>query len=245
MAAAKLLESRKPADALAWVERGRAMEREKRSPSAACYDLDNLHRELLTKLGRGEEALEAAWVDFRKHPSKYSYDDLMKFVPKAERKEWHEKAMSAAKGAELCSAIELFVETKEVDRLAELVHGAADTSLEGVSHYATEPAAKKLDKSHPGLAARLWRAQGLRLVGAKKSKYYDAALSNFERARASYLRAGLAAEWEETVRNVCAAHFRKSGFIGEFQKLAAGAKRGERPSFLEAAKQRWSERLRS
>jgi hypothetical protein len=170
---------------------------------------------------------------------------VLTFVPKTERTAWHAKAMGAAQGADLHSVIELFVETKEVDRLAELVRGATDASLEAVSHYATEPAAKKLEKSHPGLAARLRRAQGLRIVDGKKSKYYEAALNNFERARGCYLRAGLAVEWEQTVRNVCAAHFRKSGFIGEFQKLAAGAKRGERPSFLEGAKQRWTERFRS
>ena len=53
--------------------------------STAAYDLDKLHRELLSKLGRANEALEAAWADFRKHPSKFAYDDLMKFVPKTER----------------------------------------------------------------------------------------------------------------------------------------------------------------
>lgn len=79
----------------------------------------------------------------------------------------------------------------------------------------------------------------MRIINARKSKYYDAALSNFERARDCYVRAGFTAEWERTVRQVCAAHFRKSGFIGDFQKLAAGAKRSERPSFLELAKQRW------
>jgi len=221
------------------------MEQEKQFSSGAGYDLDNLHRELLTKLGRGEEALQAAWADFRKHPSKYSYDDLMKFVPRAERAEWHEMAMNTVTAADLHSAIELFVETKEVDRLADLVRGARDASLEEVSHYATEPAAKKLEKAHPGLAARLWRAQGMRIVDAKKSKYYGAALNNFECARDCYLRAGLAADWEQTVRSVCAAHFRKSWFITEFRALAAGAKRGERPSFLEGAKQRWKERLRS
>jgi antirestriction protein ArdC len=41
----------------------------------------------------------------------------------------------------------------------------------------------KLEKNHPELAARLWRAQGLRIVDAGKSKYYDAAVSNFERAK--------------------------------------------------------------
>jgi hypothetical protein len=85
----------------------------------------------------------------------------------------------------------------------------------------------------------------MRIVDAKKSKYYDAALANFERARDCYQRAGLAAEWEKTVRGVCAAHFRKSGFIGGFHKLAAGVKRRERPSFLVGAKQRWKERLGS
>lgn len=241
LAIAKLLE-RKPAEALAWVERGRALDREKRFHSGAGYDLDNLHRELLTKLGRGDEALQAAWLEFREYPSKYGYDDLMKFVPRTERADWHEKAMNAAKGADLESAIELFVEAKEADRLAELVREATDSSLQAISHFASEPAAKRLEKAHPGLAARLWRAQGMRIVDAKKSKYYDAALANFERARDCYQRADLAVEWEQTVRQVSAAHFRKSGFIGDFHKLAAGARRGERASFLEAAKQRWGKR---
>jgi transposase len=127
----------------------------------------------------------------------------------------------------------------KMDENDDLGSGATDASLEAVSHYATEPAAEKLEKPHPGLAARLWRAQGMRIVNAKKSKYYDAALSNFERARDCYLRAGMAAEWEQTVRKVCAAHFRKSGFIGGFQALAAGARRSEKPSFLESAKERW------
>jgi len=242
MAIAKLLAARKPDEALAWVEHGRALDRQKQFQPTAAYDLDKLHRALLTRLGRGGEALEAAWTDFREHPSKYSYDDLMKFAPKAKRREWHEKALEAAKGADLHSLIELFVGTKETERLAELVRGVADQKLEQVSHHATEPAAKKLEKSLPDLPARLWRAQAMRIVDAKKSRYYKAALRNFERARYCYMKAGLAAEWEQTVRQVCAAHFRKSGFIGEFQKLAGGAKRGEQPSFLELAKQRWGKR---
>ena len=82
----------------------------------------------------------------------------------------------------------------------------------------------------------------MRIGDAKKSRYYDAAPANFERARDCYRRAGLDAEWQETVRRVCAAHSRKSGFIGGFQALAAGAKRSERPTFLERARQRWCER---
>jgi len=239
---ARLLAARKPDEALAWVERGRAQDCGKQFQSTAAYDLDRLQRELLTRLGRGDEALEAAWAGFREQPSKYSYDELMKFVPKPQHLEWHEKAMDGAGGADLHSLIELFISAKEIGRLAELVRGATDGTLQAVSHYATEPAAKKLEKSFPDLAARLWRAQGMRIVDAKKSKYYEAALSNFERARDCYQRAGLAVEWDTTVRLVCAAHSRKTGFIGEFQALAAGAKCGAKPSFLERAKERWGGR---
>lgn len=242
LAVAKMFVPRKPNEALAWVERARALDREGQFRSTATYDLDKLYRELLSQLGRADEALEAAWADFLKHPSKFAYDDLMKFVPKTERRAWHEKVLNAASGADLDSLFELFIETKETERLAELVRGSSDEALEKVSHYATEPAAKRLEKTHPEFAARLWRAQGMRIVDAKKSKYYDAALSNFERARDCYRRAGLAAEWEQTVRRVCSLHYRKTGFISGFQALAAGAKRGERPSFLERAKTRWGER---
>ena len=48
--------------------------------------------------------------------------------------------------------------------------------------------------------------------------------------------------WEKTVRQVCAAHFRKTGFISGLQTLAAGAKRRARPGFLERARVRWGER---
>lgn len=242
LAVARLFAPRKPAEALAWVERGRALDREKTSWSGADYDLDKLHRQLLTRLGRQNEALEAAWADFQEHPSKFTYDELMKFVPKTERHEWHEKALNAAKGADLHSLLELFIETKEIERLAELVRGSSDEALEKVSHYATEPAAKRLGKGHPDLAARLWRAQGMRIVNAKKSKYYDAALSNFERARDCYQRAGLGVAWEQTVRRVCAAHYRKIGFMSGFQALATGAKHRDPPSFLERAKARWDKR---
>jgi hypothetical protein len=109
--------------------------RRRRSPgsSAACHDLAHLKRDLLTKLGRGNEALDAAWAEFRAHPSKYSYEDLMKYVPKAERRSWHDKAIEAAKGTDLQALIELLLETKEIERLAVLVGQSKDSALEDVS----------------------------------------------------------------------------------------------------------------
>ncbi len=85
--------------------------------------MGKLHRELLSKLGRAGEALGAAWGDFRKHPSKFTYDDLMKFVPTTERTAWHEKALNATSGADLHSLLELFAETDEMERLANLSGG--------------------------------------------------------------------------------------------------------------------------
>lgn len=137
------------------------------------------------------------------------------------------------------TASSLFLETKELERLAQLVGRSQDDALEGVSHYVTEPAAKKLEKTHPDVAARLWRAQGMRIVTAKKSKYYDAALANFERARRCFQKAGLSTEWEKSVNQVRAEHRRKSGFMAGFEEIVAGSGRSEKPSFLERAKARW------
>ena len=242
-AVATLLASRrKPEEALAWVERGIDMDKRTPHGSTAGHDLAKLKKELLAKLGRGDEALDAAWGDYREYPSVYRYDDLMKFVPTAERAKWHEKAIDVAEGADLRSAMELLLATKEMDRLVNLLRQAKDHSLEGLSHYATEPIAKKIEKAHPDLAARLWRAQGLRIVNGKKSKYYDAALSNFERAKCCFESAGLATEWQKTVRQGRADHHRKSGFMSGFERLVAGAGPSDRPSFLEQAKARWSQR---
>lgn len=148
--------------------------------------------------------------------------------------------MEAAGGhTGLHSRIELYVELKEIDLLAKSVRGASGPALEAVSHYGTEPAAARLEKSHPGAAARLWRAQGMRIVSAKKSRYNEAAVSNFKRAKRCYEKAALEAEWLETVQTVRAAHFRKIGFMTEFEVVVSGAAPERQPSFLERAKAKW------
>jgi tetratricopeptide (TPR) repeat protein len=233
-----LLARRKPAEALAWVERGLALGSEA-SWSSAEHDLGKLKRDLLVKLGRGEAALEAAWAEFEAHPSTYSYADLMRYVPKAKRAAWHARAMDAAAGADLGSLIELWLATRETGRLVERLRRARDEELEATSHYATEPAAKKLAGPHPDVAAKLYRALGLRIVKAKKSRYYGAALSHFEEARRCWERAGLGASWEELVREVRGEHRRKAGFLSGFEELVAGGGPSTKPTFLERAKARW------
>ncbi|MDN5850779.1 MAG: hypothetical protein L0H63_14260, partial [Nitrococcus sp.] len=69
-----------------------------------------------------------------------------------------------------------------------------------------------------------------RIVNAKKSKYYDAALSNFERAKRCFEQAGLDDEWNKTVRQVRADHQRKNSFMPGFERLVAGMATSDNPS---------------
>ncbi len=233
---------RKPDEALAWVDRGLALEKQPPHGSMARHELMTLKRELLTKLGRHRDALEDAWAAFREHPSTFSYGDLMRFVPKAERAAWHAKAMDAAERADLGSLIELWLETREVERLAIRLRTATDREIEGLSHYRTEPAARRLAKSHPDVAAKVYRALGMRILSAKKSRYYDAALSHFEDAKRCYERSDLHREWAALVTDVRQAHHRKAGFMAGFERLAGGHGPSGAPSFLDRAWNRWSAR---
>ncbi len=245
LAVATMLRARrKPDEALAWVKRGLTLEK-RPNESSAEYDLAKMKRELLTKLGRGGDALAEAWAEFGEAPSTFSYEELMRFVPKAERASWHAKAMEAAEQADLDSVIELWLKTKEIERLIARLRKVNDAELEGLSHYTTEPAAKRLAKDHPDVAARIYRAMGVRILNAKKSKYYDAALSNFEDAKHCYERACLAREWEAVVAQVRKDHHRKLGIMSGFEKLVAGHGPSDELSFLDRARSRWAQRGRS
>jgi len=80
----------------------------------------------------------------------------------------------------------------------------------------------------------------MRILNAKKSKYYDAALSNFENAKRCYERSSLDRHWEALVADVRRAHHRKAGFMADFERLVAGHGPSDEPSFLERARSRWS-----
>lgn len=242
--AALFVSKRKPEEALSWVERGLEIDRQTRHGSMASCDLTTLNRDLLARLGRGDEALDAAWNDYRKHPNIFTYDDLMKYVPKARKMEWHRKAIEAAMGSDLQSVMDLLCKTKEMERLAELIHQTKDDDLEELSHFTTEPVAEKLEKPHPDLAARLWKSQGLRIAKARKSKYYGAALAYLERAKHCFKRAGLEDEWNMTVQQVRADHHRKSSFMPGFERLVEGMGSSDEPSFLDRARTRWKARGR-
>ncbi len=246
LAVATMLKTRRKWDeTLAWVDRGLALEKKHPHGSMAGHDLVTLKRELLTKLGRHRDAIEDAWAAFREEPSTFSYDDLMRFVPKAERAAWHAKAMDTAERADLGSLIELWLETREVERLVRRLRTATDPEIEDLSHYRTEPAARRLAKSHPDVAAKVYRALGMRILSAKKSKYYDVALLHFENAKRCYERSDRPREWAALVADVRRAHHRKAGFMACFERLATGRSPSDAPSFLDRARTRWSARPES
>lgn len=203
------------------------------------HELREMKRALLAKLDRTGDALQSAWSEFEEYPSTFTYKELMRYVPAKEKKAWHQKAMEASEKGDLSSQIELWLEKKESDRLVSRLRRATDEELEDLSHYRTEPLARKLERSQPGIAARVYRALCMRIVNAGKSKYYDAALDSIEHAKKCYAKAGLDADWEVVVADVRERHFRKKGFMAEFEEIVSGTPKRVEPPFLERAKARW------
>jgi len=226
-------------EALEWIDRGFDLEGRDSHSQMRSLDFKILRRKLLTRLSRDKEALESAWADFAAAPSIFAYDELFKYVGKTERKQWHEKAINAAAKADPSDFMSICTQTKEWDRLAKLALTCPEKDLESISHYVSEPAAKSLAKNHPDAAAAIFRALGMRIVKAGKSKYYTEAIENLRNARACYQKAGLEAQWDALVAEIRRDHRRKHGFLYSFERLASGASQAPRPSFLEKARRRW------
>jgi len=231
-----------PTQALAWVERGLQVDADRPYPSFAAHSLTELKPRLLADLGHGDQALETAWVDYRKHPDRYSYDHLMMFVPHAERPGWHDRAITEALDGDryLPAVIELLLHTDETGRLGQLAARTSDSSWEGVGHHAAEQAGTALEPGYPGEAARIWRAAGMRILEAGKSKYYGAALRYLDHAKRCYQQAGQPDQWQEVVDEVYAQHGRKTSFLPGFDAVVTGTDPTPQPSFLDQAKARWS-----
>lgn len=73
-----------------------------------------------------------------------------------------------------------------------------------------------------------------------KSKQYTAAVEYFGRAKRCYAVAGLPDCWDQLVDQVRTDHYRKAGFIREFEKVTAGLAPEPGPTFLEKARARWT-----
>ncbi len=233
------LSNEKPAEALKWVEKGLEIQSNAQVYRGSSYKLDTMKRDILTRLGRPEEALADAWHEFSKRPDEFTHEELLKHIPKEQRTEYHNRILEVIRSAELRPAIRLLLELNEKNVLAERIRKVSVSSLESLSHYTTEPAAKILAEAYPDVAAKLYQAMGLRIVNAKKSKYYDAAISNFEQAKRLYEKAGLESTWLELVENVRNSHSRKYSFMPGFEQVAEGKGPGKKTS----NKNRWFKSL--
>lgn len=225
-------------EALEWVEKGIALEPARNWRNETGDSLRRLKPEILSKLGRTEDALAGAWAEFQESPNEFAYERLMRQVPKADRPVWQERALTLAAAADLGGFVSVCVKARQWERLAHRVHSASLTELQALSHYCTEPAAKGLKKPDPLAAAKLYRALGMRILDAGKSKYYQAALEHFENARGLYLKAGLDHEWGALVQAVRTAHSRKSGFLKALEAIDSGICQRQ-PSFSERAQAQW------
>lgn len=232
-------------DAIIWTEKGLGLEKKRNWPNQSSFLLKDLKRELLRKLGREDDALQMAWSEFKDYPSAISYDELMKYVPKANFKDWHEKAMDEAGRATLSAFIELCLKTKELDKLAKRIIAAKDEELEIISHYILKEAAKPLVKYHTPATAKIYRALGMRIIQSGKSKYYRIALDHFDKARQLYKKTNEENKWLSLIEIVRKDHSRKYTFIGDFEKVVAGnyLKSKARNSFRKITRRRWEKQI--
>ncbi len=230
--------------ALEMVEKGIAL---KSLPGWGSQDgsyLSRMKQEILGKLGRKDEAFTAAWEAYEDFPSLSTYDDIMKYSPEDERLEWHRKAMDIARAGVFYTFVEICVESKDWAALAERILLVEDKEIEAISHYITEKAAEGLKKDHALAAAKTFRALGMRIIDQKKSKYYSHALRHFQKARDLYIRSGREDLWHSIINEIRRKHSRKYGFIGGFERIAAGAAPESPPSFESKMRKRWEKQTK-
>lgn len=101
----------------------------------------------------------------------------------------------------------------------------------------------ELGKNHPSEAAKIYRALGMRIVKAKKSKYYGIALDHMLKAKKLYSENNCEDEWLSRVEDVRRDHYRKYSFIGDFERIVLGRYPEYLESFEERARKRWEKQL--
>ncbi|NQT58649.1 MAG: hypothetical protein HQ557_06665 [Bacteroidetes bacterium] len=230
-------------DALLWVDKGLELEKKDSWPNYASRGLSSVKRDLLNMAGEKKEAFESAWSEFQSQPSEYTYDEMMKYVLKKDRNHWHKMAIEEIGKTSLPIIIELCTKTQEWKILAESIKAARHEEIEYISHYDTEKAAQGLSQEYPVEAAKIFRALGLRIVKAKKSKYYGIANEHLLKAKKLYVENNCQKEWSSLVENIRRDHYRKYSFIGDFEKIVSGEYPEYLESFEERTKKRWAKQI--
>jgi uncharacterized Zn finger protein len=82
----------------------------------------------------------------------------------------------------------------------------------------------------------------MRILDARKSKYYSAALEHLRTARDLYGKGGKGSQepaWQSVVTRVREGHSRKRGFMSSFKEIVAGGAPAATESFEERVRKRW------
>ncbi|MCP4214512.1 MAG: hypothetical protein GY765_07635 [bacterium] len=113
--------------------------------------------------------------------------------------------------------------------------------MERISHFQTEGAAYGLrDRGYFPGAAKIFRALGVRIVNAGKSKYYSAAIAHLAEYRKLCEAMEKKEEWASFATDIMKRHTRKSGFMPDFKRLVAG---NPPKSFKERAEEHWKKQI--
>lgn len=206
--------------ALEWTQRGIRLDASSGRSSFARDKLDHLRLQLLQDLERCEEAVEEAWKSFRRSSNASQYKTLLDVVPVEERDSWRERALDTMLAGGMSWAyLRICSDEGDVDRLASFVAEHSREKLQQINHKVAEPVAKALEDEQPALAAKVYAAQGLRIVDAGKSKYYDEAVDYFSGARRLWMAVGNEEAWEQFIERVDDEHSRKYKLMKLLRKM--------------------------
>lgn len=225
--------------ALEWTEKGINLEEVRDWHNERSHGLTGLRRELLAKVGRKEEALEAAWRKFQDDPCDMSYEELMEYVPRNQRAQWRKNAVETACCAKLDSGVvRLLFELKELDKLSDLIMKSDEDTLEGLYYYDTVKIAEKLERSYKPAAARLCLALTMDIVKAGRSKAYHYAIEYCDKLKTLYEKTGQNKEWKKLIDYFRQNHNRKRSFMNSFEEIVDGEKRKDENTLQQRASKR-------
>ncbi len=208
---------RKYQDALSWVEKGLKLEKKGNWGNQSSFGLTGLKQDLLNKLGRREDAFSLAWAEFKKHPSNFSYENLMKFVDKKDVKLWHQKALRKPK-MHLCPASSIFVQkpkngTNSPNIFPLLIPNCLKSSA--ITPPKKQPKASQ--KSTDWQRRKFTVPWGCASLKREKAIITDMLWNISSKACKLYEKAGRDQLWIDLVEKVRRDHFRKYSFIALFR----------------------------
>ncbi len=188
-------------EALLWADRGR-----RKARGSVRATLEDTRIQLLTRLGRRREAIEAAWEGFRREPGGAAYRRLLGVVAEEERGEWRRRALDQAEsGSDATAFVDVCIASAESERLAHRLDSAPAFVL-AASSTVLERAADFLDGKVSRASARLCLHLASQLLGEGDARHYARVRALLERGRQAFVADGSESAWSEGLARIRDAH---------------------------------------